>query len=67
MRQAYHVTGRGELLFKNAGACVDQRLSTLLPQLADVEVEHIDQAADLVQILARTRANQATCPTCGVP
>src|SRR6266511_1432182 len=48
-------------------ACVDQRLSTLLPQLADVEVERIDQAADLVQILARTRANQATCPSCGVP
>jgi zinc-finger of transposase IS204/IS1001/IS1096/IS1165 len=42
-------------------------LSTLLPQLADVEVERIDQAADLVQILARTRANQATCPSCGVP
>ncbi len=41
--------------------------STLLPQLADVEVERIDQAADLVQILARTRANQATCPSCGVP
>src|SRR6266511_4305789 len=48
-------------------ACVDQRLSTLLPQLADVEVERIDQAADLVQIMARTRANQATCPSCGVP
>jgi transposase len=52
---------------KNARACVDQRLSTLLPQLADVEVERTDQAADLVQILARTRANQAACPSCGVP
>jgi hypothetical protein len=38
-----------------------------VPQLADVEVGRIDQAADRIQILARTRATQATCPSCGVP
>jgi hypothetical protein len=32
-----------------------------------LRIECVDQAADLVQILARTRANQATCPSCGVP
>jgi hypothetical protein len=52
---------------KNAGHVLISDLAPFCRQLADVEVERIDQAADLVQILARTRANQATCPSCGVP
>jgi transposase len=37
----------------------------LLPHLAGVEVEQIEQMAGKVEILARTRSSAVACPSCG--
>jgi transposase len=34
--------------------------------LAGVQIEHVEQAPDRVQVVARTRAGQVACPDCGV-
>jgi transposase len=38
----------------------------VLPHLAGVIVDHVEQTASRVRIWARARADSAECPTCGV-
>lgn len=40
-------------------------LDAVLPHLAGVDVERVEQSPDLVRVLASTRARPTSCPTCG--